>query len=71
MVQPYVATRAGLAKGHVRRLLTRDAAIRAARCFRGSASGVDVFSVTGNPDADYWREPVLIARSGVTPTGAL
>jgi hypothetical protein len=67
VVQPYVETREGLAKGHVRRLLSREAAIRAARSYRGAAAGVTVYSVTGNPDADYWREPVLIAQSGQVP----
>jgi hypothetical protein len=70
VVQPYVRAPSGVAKGHVRRLLSRDAAIRAARAYRGAALGVAVYSVTGNPDADFWREPVLIARSGQVPAEA-
>jgi hypothetical protein len=68
VVQPYVRSPSGPAKGHVRRLLSRDAALRAARAYRGSALGVAVFSVTGNPEADYWREPVLVAQAGTVPT---
>lgn len=66
-VQPYVETPHGLAPGHLRRLLSRDAALRAARAFRGSAAGVVVYSVTGSPEADFWQEPVLLARAGTVP----
>lgn len=68
-VQPYVSTTLGLQPGHLRRLLSRDAAMRAARSERGAAAGVIVYSVTGSAEADYWREPVLIARAGAVPTG--
>lgn len=34
---------------------------------RGCESGVVVFRVTGSPSADYWSEPVLIARAGDVP----
>lgn len=66
-VQPYVRSRGELAKGHMRRLLSRDAAIRAARACRGEAAGVVVYQVRGCPEADYWSDPVMIARSGETP----
>ncbi|WP_313454667.1 hypothetical protein [Brevundimonas sp.] len=54
-------------KDHMRRLLSRDAAIRAARSCKGYAAGVVVYRVTGSPEADFWMDPVLIARSGTVP----
>lgn len=66
-VQPYVATAVGLQPGHLRRLLSRDAAMQAARAEKGSAAGVIVYSVTGCAEADFWREPVMIARAGLVP----
>jgi hypothetical protein len=49
----------------MRRLLSREAAIKAARSMRGCEEGVVVFRVTGSDD--YWSEPVLIARAGDVP----
>ncbi len=66
-VQPYQRSAGRLVPGHMRRLLSRDAAITAARAFRGSAAGVVVYRVTGSPEADYWGEPILIAASGEVP----
>lgn len=66
-VQPYRRGADGLRKGHLRRLLSREAAIKAARALRGCESGVVVFRVTGSPDADYWSVPVLIGRAGDVP----
>lgn len=64
-VQPYRRGADGLRKGHMRRLLSREAAIKAARAMRGCEEGVVVFRVTGSDD--YWSEPVLIARAGDVP----
>lgn len=64
-VQPYRRGADGLRKGHMRRLLSREAAIKAARAMRGCEAGVVVFRVTGSDD--YWSEPVLIARAGDVP----
>lgn len=69
-VQPYVRSAGRLAKGHLRRLLSRDAAIRAARAEKGCASGVVVYRVTGSWEADSWSDPVLIARAGDVPAEA-
>lgn len=69
-VQPYHETVLGLQPGHMRRLLSREAALRAARGLRGSAAGVVVYSVTGSAEADYWREPRLLARAGAVPREA-
>lgn len=69
-VQPYVRSAGRLAKGHMRRLLSRDAAIRAAQCMKGQAAGVVVFRVTGSWEADYWSDPVLVARAGDVPAEA-
>lgn len=66
-VQPFVVTASGLQPGHMRRLLSREAAMRAAKAERGNAAGVIVYSVTGSPEADYWRDPVLLAKAGAVP----
>lgn len=69
-VQPYVRSAGRLAKGHMRRLLSRDAAIRAARGCQGVAAGVVVYRVTGCWEVDFWSDPVLIARAGEVPAEA-
>lgn len=66
-VQPYRRTADGLQKGHMRRLLSAGAALRAARAMRHHESGVIVYRVTGSADADYWSTPVLIGRAGDVP----
>lgn len=70
-VQPYRRRAGRLGRGHLRRLLSRDAAIRAARAEKGAADGVVVYRVTGCWEADYWSEPVLIAAAGDVPPEAL
>lgn len=69
-VQPYSRVAGRLAKGHMRRLLSREAAIRAARAEKGRAAGVVVFRVSGSPEADYWTDPIIIARAGEVPAEA-
>lgn len=69
-VQPFQRSAGRLVHGHMRRLLSRDAAIRAARAYRGAAVGVVVFQITGSPEADYWSDPILIAQSGDVPAEA-
>lgn len=69
-VQPYVRSAGRLAKGHLRRLLSREAAIRAARAEKGHSAGVVVYRVTGRWEADYWSDPVLIALAGDVPAEA-
>jgi hypothetical protein len=69
-VQPYQRSQGSLMRGHMRRLLSRDAAIRAAQCMKGQAAGVVVYRVTGCWEADYWTDPVLIARAGDVPVEA-
>ena len=70
-VQPYQKSAGRLVHGHMRRLLSRDAAIRAAQACKGLAAGVVVYRVTGSPEADFWMEPVMIARSGQVPAEAV
>lgn len=70
-VQPYFRRAGRLAPGHMRRLLSQDAAMRAARAHKGAADGVVVFRVSGVPEADYWTDQVLIARAGDVPPEAL
>lgn len=67
-VQPYQRSAGRLVKGHLRRLLSSDAAIRAARAYRGQAAGVVVYRVSGSPEADYWSEPIIIAQAGDIPS---
>lgn len=69
-VQPFQRSAGRLVPGHMRRLLSSDAAIRAARCYKGVAAGVVVFRVTGSAEADYWSDPVVIARAGQVPDEA-
>lgn len=69
-VQPYQRSAGRLVKGHMRRLLSRDAAITAARAYKGAAAGVVVFRVYGSPEVDFWTDPVLIARAGDVPAEA-
>lgn len=69
-VQPYQRSAGRLVRGHMRRMLSAEAAMRAARAYKGAAAGVVVFRVTGSPEADYWSEPVLIARAGEVPAEA-
>lgn len=69
-VQPYRRVAGRLVHGHMRRLLSSDAALRAARAMKGDAAGVVVFSVVGYAETDYWSEPRLIARAGDVPAGA-
>ncbi|QBX38646.1 hypothetical protein E4M02_11025 [Brevundimonas sp. S30B] len=69
-VQPFQRSAGRLVRGHMRRLLSRDAAIRVARSCKGAAAGVVVFRVTGSAEADYWSDPVLIARAGEVPAEA-
>lgn len=69
-VLPYRKSGDRLERGHMRRLLSREAAIRAARAEKGQVAGVVVFRVTGAPEADYWSEPVIIARVGEVPAEA-
>ncbi len=69
-VQPYRRTAGRLVKCDLRRLLSQDAALRAARAMKGAADGVVVFVVFGSPEADYWSEPRLIAKAGDVPADA-
>lgn len=69
-VQPYQRSDGRLVKDHMRRLLSRDAAIRAAQACKGLAVGVVVYRVTGSPEMDFWSDPVLIARAGDVPAEA-
>lgn len=66
-VQPYRRGADGLRKGHLRRLLSRDAALSAARVMARYECGVIVYRVTGRTGADFWGDPVVIAKAGDTP----
>lgn len=44
--------------------------MRAAQSMKGQAAGVVVFTVSGDCDADYWSEPVLLAQAGDVPAEA-
>lgn len=65
--QPFWHRERGLAPGLVHQFMTEERAVAGGQILAGGAAGVAVFSLTGDPDVDYWGEPVLIATIGVTP----
>jgi hypothetical protein len=70
-VQSFWRDRHKLSAGRLRQYRDRDVALTAARALRVRDAGVVVFSVRGNPEADYWEEPRLLATFGETPELAI
>lgn len=66
-VQPYVRRQGSLVAGEAVRFREQQPAFAAARRMRRRVAGVEVYSVTGWPVQDMWREPVLLVRLGETP----
>lgn len=56
-----------LERGVLRQFGERQAAIEAAKVMARRRSGVLVYSVTGEPVADIWQAPRIIARYGDAP----
>lgn len=69
--QPFWRRESGLAAGQVHQFMTEERARAGGEILAGSADGVAVFSLTGEPDVDYWSEPVMIVTFGETPEVAL
>lgn len=62
-------TQSGLEGGRVHQFLTPERAMEGGAILAKSADGVAVFSLTGEPDTDYWDEPKIIERLGDAPRG--
>lgn len=56
-----------LVGGVVHQFMTEERARAGGEILAGSAHGAAVFSLTGEPDVDFWDEPVLIQTFGQTP----
>ena len=56
-----------LEAGTVHEFHTQERAVTGGEILAGSADGAAVFSLTGEPDVDFWDEPVLIATFGDAP----
>lgn len=66
-VQPYWRDGMKLAHGDLRQFRTEGEARRAAeRAYRRNA-GVVVYSVTGSPEFDAWRQPRKVMSIGAVP----
>jgi hypothetical protein len=65
--QPFWRRGNDLAAGQVHQFMTEEWARAGGKILAGSADGVAVFSLTGEPDVDYWGEPVMIVAFGETP----
>lgn len=65
--QPFWRRRHGLAGGVVHRFVTEERALSGGEILSRSADGVAVFSLTGEPDVDFWDEPQVIATFGSVP----
>lgn len=68
--QPFWRRQGRLEAGVVHEFHTSDRAMTGGEILAGSADGVAVFSLTGEPDVDYWDEPVMIAVFGDAPEAA-
>jgi hypothetical protein len=53
--------------GPVHQFLTADRAVQGGEILAGSADGAAVFTLTGEPDVDYWDEPVILMTIGDAP----
>lgn len=68
MVDTYWKDRAlRLSRAEPVRYWSAVAAIRAARGAARRAAAVRVYSVRGNPEVDYWEEPIVLATYGSPP----
>jgi hypothetical protein len=66
-VKSYWRDRDRLAEGRFEQFASMEVALRAGARAAVKAAGVRVCRVRGNPGADYWEEPVQIARWGDVP----
>lgn len=56
-----------LRPGAVHQFLTRERATEGGEILARGAAGAAVYSLTGEPDVDYWDEPVILATFGDAP----
>lgn len=56
-----------LEPGQVHQFLNADRAREGGQILAASADGAAVFSLTGEPDVDFWDEPTLIESHGLAP----
>lgn len=68
-VDTYWQARPGqMERGQRRQFGDREGAMGAARRMARSRPGVMVYKVSGDPVADIWQPPEIVARFGETPT---
>jgi hypothetical protein len=53
--------------GQIHQFLNAERAMEGGEILAAGADGAAVFSLTGEPDVDYWDEPVLLATFGNAP----
>ena len=66
-VQSFWRDRRKLAAGRLRQFKNEADARMAGESASRRDAGVIVFAITGNPEADYWDEPRLLASYGDVP----
>ena len=65
--QAFWRPRGRLEGGQVHQFLDEGRALEGGEILAKSAPGAAVFSLTGEPDVDYWEEPKLLATWGDVP----
>lgn len=66
-VQAFERIKGKLRQGRLRQFKTEAEATRMGDVLLSKVAGVLVFKIEGNPEADDWDEPVLIAQHGDVP----
>lgn len=66
-VQTFTGQKGRSEKGKLRQFASEPDAIDAGRGLADRASGVLVYKVMGEPDFDWWDEPVVIESHGRVP----
>lgn len=67
-VQTFSGQKGRSERGRLRQYANEPDALRAGRGLKEHASGVVIFSVTGEPDFDWWDDPVVIESHGRVPS---
>lgn len=65
--QAFWRDRQKLAQGKFKQFRTEREATATAEIWAKRQVGVVVYAVTGNPEADYWNEPRIVATFGEVP----
>ncbi|KQS55934.1 hypothetical protein ASG17_07740 [Brevundimonas sp. Leaf363] len=65
--QGFWARSGRLEAGEVHQFLNAERALEGADIIARSADGAAAFSLTGEPDVDFWDEPVILASFGTCP----